>query len=125
MKKTKVLDKNILKISKFLVSFDKFGITYNFHFKSNYYYKSKTGGFGFLILIIFYIIIILTNLFDLLNRKSVSLIYSTKEIGPFEKIIFNKFKHNFAFGLRCGEIVNKDLLDNFYFILDYVIRNKR
>ena len=107
MKKDKILDKIILKISKFLVSFDNFGITYNFHFKSNYFYKSKTGGIGFLILIIFYIIIILTNLFDLLNRKSVSLIYSTKEIRPFEEIFFNKFHYNFAFGLRCGEIINK------------------
>ena len=124
MKNPKIKDKISSKISKFLISFDNFGITYNFHFKSNYYYKSKTGGFGFLSLIIFYIIIIMANLFDLLERKNVSLIYSTKEISAFEKIIFSDFKYNFAFGLRCGENVNKEMLNNFYFMLDYVIRNK-
>ena len=124
MKNSKIMNKISSEISKLLISFDNFGITYNFHFKSNYYFKSKTGGIGFLILIILYIIIIIINLLDLLRRKNVSLIYSTKAISPFDKIIFNEFQYNFAFGLRCGEFVDKKMLNNFYFMLDYVIRNK-
>ena len=91
------------KIKSCLIFMDYFGVKFNFHYKSNYNYRSITGGFIFIIFILFSLVYILLQGINFVNRKNMSLVYNDMQIDETKEISFKNFSNTFSFGISCGD----------------------
>ena len=81
---------------------DYFGVKFNFHYKSNYNYRSITGGFIFIIFILFSLVYILLQGINFVKRNNMSLVYNDMQIDETKEISFKNFSNTFSFGISCG-----------------------
>jgi hypothetical protein len=91
------------KLKSFLIFMDYFGVKFNFHYKSNYNYRSITGGIIFIIFILFSLVYILLQGINFVNRKNMSLVYNDMQIDETKEISFKNFSNTFSFGISCGD----------------------
>ena len=91
------------KIKSCLIFMDYFGVKFNFHYKSNYNYRSITGGFIFIIFILFSLVYILLQGINFVKRNNMSLVYNDMQIDETKEISFKNFSNTFSFGISCGD----------------------
>ncbi len=91
------------KLKSFLIFMDYFGVKFNFHYKSNYNYRSITGGIIFIIFILFSLVYILLQGINFVKRNNMSLVYNDMQIDETKEISFKNFSNTFSFGISCGD----------------------
>ena len=116
----------IKKFKLFLELFDYFGLKFHFHYKSNYNYRSATGGLTFIIFILFSCIYIIIEGLDFTKRNNMTLIYNDRQIEKTKNISFSNYSNIFAFGISCGnEEMNNKLLKYISIDVSYIIKSKK
>ena len=122
IKMSKSFKKNL---KSFLKLFDYFGLKFNFHYKSNYNYRSVTGGLTFIIFIICSICYVIIQGIHFIKRNNMSLIYNDRQIQNTKNISFTNYSNTIAFGISCGnENLDQKLLQYITIDLKYVSINK-
>ena len=110
------------KFNKFLKQFDYFGVEFNFHYKNNEKYRSKTGGLSFLIYLLISIVYILFSLISFIKRENLSVIYYDILTDEAKNINFEKYSLAFAYGFSCTGYTKETLDEYFYIVVSHLKR---